>query len=103
MFKINNLILYDLNDNKYTYDFSCGVNYIRGSNSTGKTEFYKFIDYMFRIVQMMFSKNLGLKEHCNMLRWRYIEMEYHMSCIEQRILIKIIYIIMVKNLKRYLY
>ncbi len=56
MFKINNLILYDLNDNKYTYDFSCGVNYIRGSNSTGKTEFYKFIDYMLGSSDDVFQK-----------------------------------------------
>lgn len=56
MFKINNLILYDFNDNKYTYDFSCGVNYIRGSNSTGKTEFYKFMDYMLGSSDDVFQK-----------------------------------------------
>ena len=47
MFKIEFLSLYDLNENKYTYSFSKGLNYWVGSNSTGKTVFYNFLDYMF--------------------------------------------------------
>ena len=31
----------------YTYKFEEGINYFKGRNSSGKTEFYKFIDYMF--------------------------------------------------------
>ena len=31
----------------YTYNFKEGINYLKGKNSSGKTEFYKFIDYMF--------------------------------------------------------
>lgn len=31
----------------YTYDFSAGINYFRGKNDSGKTEFYTFLDYMF--------------------------------------------------------
>lgn len=46
MFKIKKLNLYNFEGDVYTYYFSCGVNYIRGGNSTGKTEFYKFMDYM---------------------------------------------------------
>lgn len=39
--------MYDYNDNSYTYYFDNGINYFVGKNSSGKTEFYKFIDYMF--------------------------------------------------------
>lgn len=46
MFKIDELILYDNNDKEYTYKFSKGINYFVGDNATGKTEFYKFLDYM---------------------------------------------------------
>lgn len=47
MFKINKLVLYSFDDLKYTYHFSSGVNYFKGKNSSGKTEFYNFLDYMF--------------------------------------------------------
>ena len=47
MFRIETLTLYNLDDEKYTYSFSAGLNYFVGSNSTGKTVFYNFIDYMF--------------------------------------------------------
>lgn len=47
MFKINKLTLYNFNGNPYTYEFKSGLNYFKGKNSSGKTEFYKFIDYMF--------------------------------------------------------
>lgn len=56
MFRINNLTLYDFNGNSYIYDFSSGINYIRGSNSTGKTEFYKFMDYMIGSSEDIFKK-----------------------------------------------
>lgn len=47
MFKVENLVLYDFENQSYTYNFSEGINYFIGSNNTGKTEFYKFIDFMF--------------------------------------------------------
>ena len=47
MFKIENLVLVDFDNHSYTYSFSQGINYFIGSNNTGKTEFYKFIDFMF--------------------------------------------------------
>lgn len=48
MFKINELIMYNLNgDKSYSYKFECGINYFIGANSTGKTEFYLFLDFMF--------------------------------------------------------
>lgn len=47
MFEINKLMMYSMGDDIYTYEFSTGVNYFRGKNSSGKTEFYSFIDFMF--------------------------------------------------------
>lgn len=47
MFKIEELNLFDFENRSYTYAFSQGVNYFIGANNTGKTEFYKFIDFMF--------------------------------------------------------
>lgn len=32
---------------QYTYKFSEGINYFKGPNDSGKTEFYTFLDYMF--------------------------------------------------------
>ena len=47
MFRIDNLVLVDFEEQTFTYNFSEGINYFIGSNNTGKTEFYKFIDFMF--------------------------------------------------------
>ncbi|MGG3926523.1 hypothetical protein ABET51_11050 [Metabacillus fastidiosus] len=47
MFKINKLILFGTDGSQYSYQFEHGLNYLKGKNSSGKTEFYSFIDYMF--------------------------------------------------------
>ena len=47
MFRIDELVLVNFENCSFTYTFSEGVNYFIGSNNTGKTEFYKFIDFMF--------------------------------------------------------
>lgn len=47
MFRIDNLVLMDFENHSFTYSFAEGINYFIGSNNTGKTEFYKFIDFMF--------------------------------------------------------
>ena len=47
MFKIERLDLYNTDDNVDSYVFESGINYFIGKNNSGKTEFYKFIDYMF--------------------------------------------------------
>ena len=47
MFNISKLEMYDYNDKSFTYSFKRGINYFIGKNNSGKTEFYKFIDYMF--------------------------------------------------------
>jgi len=47
MFKISKLIMYSIEHKIFTYEFELGINYFRGMNSSGKTEFYNFIDFMF--------------------------------------------------------
>lgn len=47
MFKIIEIKLCSKTDEEYIYEFESGINYFKGGNSTGKTEFYKFIDFMF--------------------------------------------------------
>lgn len=57
MFKIEKLILISDNEEEYVYSFTNGINYFQGSNDTGKTEFYEFLDYMFgRSEQLDLSK-----------------------------------------------
>jgi hypothetical protein len=58
MFKIDKLIMKSNLDEEYIYKFDYGINYFKGKNSSGKTEFYKFIDYM-----------LGSSEKINKQYW----------------------------------
>lgn len=46
MFKISRLTMVSFSGEEYSYDFEMGINYYKGANSTGKTEFYYFIDFM---------------------------------------------------------
>lgn len=46
MFKIKSLSLFK-DKESYKYNFTSGLNYIVGGNSTGKTVFYDFLGYMF--------------------------------------------------------
>lgn len=46
MFKIISLIMYSNDDREYLYTFKEGINYFKGKNNSGKTEFYKFLDFM---------------------------------------------------------
>lgn len=39
--------MYGVDGGIFTYEFTSGVNYFKGKNSSGKTEFYSFIDFMF--------------------------------------------------------
>lgn len=39
--------MYSFDNKEYTYHFTAGLNYFRGRNSSGKTEFYNFLDFMF--------------------------------------------------------
>ena len=44
MFNISELILKDASDKEYSYEFSQGINFFRGKNSSGKTVFYELLD-----------------------------------------------------------
>ena len=46
MFRINRLMMYSFDGREYIYQFSLGLNYFKGKNSSGKTEFYNFLDFM---------------------------------------------------------
>ena len=46
MFKIDKLIMRSKDDKEYIYKFDYGINYFKGKNSSGKTKFYSFLDYM---------------------------------------------------------
>ena len=46
MFNIKALIMISEKGERFVYDFAPGINYIFGLNGTGKSEFYKFLDYM---------------------------------------------------------
>lgn len=46
MFKLNRLTMVSFSGEEYSYEFEMGINYYKGANSTGKTEFYYFIDFM---------------------------------------------------------
>lgn len=46
-FHIDSLTLYSFDGLSVPYSFEPGINYIQGPNSSGKTEFFLFLDYMF--------------------------------------------------------
>ncbi len=77
MFKINRLSMVDNNDEMYTYNFKEGINYFKGTNSSGKTEFYNFIDYMFGGAQNIKDK-VWYKDTLNyaILEFEYNEISY---------------------------
>lgn len=56
MFKIEKLVLFGVNNKMFIYNFSEGINYFKGKNSSGKTEFYLFIDFMFGSSGNIFDK-----------------------------------------------
>ena len=58
MFKLISLTLYGCNgEEPFIYQFSEGLNYFKGKNDSGKTEFYTFIDYMFGATINMYAKD----------------------------------------------
>ncbi|MBR6199347.1 MAG: hypothetical protein IKQ61_03660 [Spirochaetales bacterium] len=46
MCKLDKLVLERINGDSFEYKFSTGINYFKGDNGCGKTEFCKFLDYM---------------------------------------------------------
>lgn len=85
MFKIIKLSMVDNNEKIYTYNFESGVNYFKGKNSSGKSEFYTFIDYMFGDSQSINNK-VWYKDTLN---YAIMEFEYnHISYLIKRTLDK---------------
>lgn len=72
MFKINYLELLSFSQEKYRYKFESGINYYKGANDTGKTEFYSFLDYMFGSSERFDNKYW----FSNSLKEAIIEFEY---------------------------
>lgn len=62
MFKIELLELISYSGESFNYSFSSGVNYVQGPNSSGKTEFYNFLDYMLGSNKKNLSENLWFKD-----------------------------------------
>lgn len=56
MFKIKELIMYDMENKNYSYSFKAGINYFKGKNDSGKTAFYSFIDFMFGSSEEIWNK-----------------------------------------------
>lgn len=56
MFNIISLTMYDHNNKMYVYKFSKGLNYFKGINNSGKTEFYLFLDFMFGSSEKIMQK-----------------------------------------------
>lgn len=48
LFKLMELTLFGAVEGQvFSYQFTEGINYFKGKNDSGKTEFYTFLDYMF--------------------------------------------------------
>lgn len=62
MFSIECLELISFSGKTFRYSFSSGINYIQGPNSSGKTEFYNFIDYMLGADKKSLSEAPWFKE-----------------------------------------
>lgn len=56
MFNIERLTLTNIKNETYDYNFKKELNYFKGSNNSGKTEFYFFLDYMFGSSDEVFKK-----------------------------------------------
>ena len=61
MFRINKLTMYSFDEKKYTYQFSSGLNYFKGKNSSGKTEFLQIFWILCLAHQKTSGKNLGIE------------------------------------------
>ena len=78
MFNIHKIQLVGIDNKQYEYIFSKGINYYKGKNSSGKTIFYTFLDYMFGSSANL-SNTICLK---NTLHYAILEFEYNSICYE---------------------
>lgn len=73
MFKINRLSMVSYRNEIFNYHFESGINYFKGANNSGKTEFYLFIDYMFGSSKRI-DKKVWFKDT---LKHAILEFEYN--------------------------
>ncbi|SFM47791.1 hypothetical protein SAMN04487943_12114 [Gracilibacillus orientalis] len=73
MYKIKKISMVDNGEVIYDYKFDYGINYFKGKNSSGKTEFYNFIDFMFGDSQNIKNKVW----YRDSLNYAIIEFEYN--------------------------
>lgn len=58
LFKLISLTLHGCQgEEPFVYNFSEGINYFKGKNDSGKTEFYSFLDYMLGATVNMYTKD----------------------------------------------
>ena len=58
MFKLISLTMNGChNEDPFTYTFSEGINFFKGKNDSGKTEFYVFLDYLLGASVKMYTKD----------------------------------------------
>lgn len=77
MFKICSLTLYSTIGETFTYQFSSGINYIKGTNDSGKTEFYYFLDFMFGRTDLGLDKR---RWYTGTLKKAIMEIEHNSIC-----------------------
>lgn len=76
MFKLIKMLMVSTEGKNFEYSFESGINYFKGVNNSGKTEFYKFIDYMFGSS----TKIDKVAWYRNSLESAMIEFEYNDIC-----------------------
>jgi len=80
MFKISKLIMVSYKNETFTYAFESGINYFKGVNNSGKTEFFSFIDYMFGSSDRI-DKKIWFKNTLNyaILKFQYNNISYEVK------------------------
>ncbi len=73
MFKLEKLVLIDFKGKSFCYFFREGINFFKGTNASGKTEFYKFIDYMLGANDEKISEKKWFEKT---LKWALMQFEY---------------------------
>lgn len=80
MFKIDRLRMASDKGEIFDYEFKSGINYFKGKNSSGKTEFYNFIDYMFGSSEEI-NKKPWYKDSLSyaILEFEYMNIQYEIK------------------------
>jgi hypothetical protein len=80
MFKITRLKMISFDGQTFDYVFDNGINYFKGVNSSGKTEFYRFLDYMFGSSDRI-DKKVWFKDslNCAIMEFEYNNISYELK------------------------